>query len=315
MKKYVIKNDLVTLLFLQNNQILFKIEGNSYKKEVTNEEEILLYDIYKNNNLVEISSKNEMIIGKLIEIGLLCIVNERFIKYQKTSLEKTNHLLYMLFNDVVIEKILKKTIMIIGVGGIGIEIINHLIALGIKKFVLVDYDYIDITNLNRQLIFGVDDVGKNKLDVVKKIFCKKDKSLNFLLYKKKIECKNDLVSIIRKNSCDFIVCAADLPFAKINKSVIEASIELDIPCSFSGVGIKSGSVGPILNNNELKRQFLMKYDKLVNSGAEAFPVAGSISMTNSIVSAYLSMDIMFFLMGKLEKVKSLNKCYELSFFE
>ena len=44
-------------------------------------------------------------------------------------------------------------ILIVGVGGIGCEIIKNLIQLGFKNLLLVDYDKIDITNLNRQFFF------------------------------------------------------------------------------------------------------------------------------------------------------------------
>ena len=44
----------------------------------------------------------------------------------------------------------------------------NLLRLGIKKLILVDYDTVDIHNLNRQLMFSPADVGETKVDAAQK---------------------------------------------------------------------------------------------------------------------------------------------------
>ena len=53
--------------------------------------------------------------------------------------------------------------LILGVGGLGSSVLMNVLRLGVKKVILVDYDVVDIHNLNRQIMFGVDDVGKGKV--------------------------------------------------------------------------------------------------------------------------------------------------------
>jgi molybdopterin/thiamine biosynthesis adenylyltransferase len=40
----------------------------------------------------------------------------------------------------------------------------NILRLGVKKAIIIDYDVVDIHNLNRQIMYGIDDIGKSKVD-------------------------------------------------------------------------------------------------------------------------------------------------------
>lgn len=67
-----------------------------------------------------------------------------------------------------IEKLYNKTVMICGVGGVGSFVAEALARSGIGTLVLVDYDTIDETNLNRQLETNKKNIGKSKVKECKK---------------------------------------------------------------------------------------------------------------------------------------------------
>ena len=46
-----------------------------------------------------------------------------------------------------------------GVGGLGSVVMMNLLRLGVKKLFLLDYDVVDVHNLNRQLMFTPGDIG------------------------------------------------------------------------------------------------------------------------------------------------------------
>ena len=71
------------------------------------------------------------------------------------------------FKEKNFNKLQKKHIIIIGMGGIGCPLSQYLIASGIKKLTIIDHDKIDITNLNRQILFSFNDIGKNKAEIAK----------------------------------------------------------------------------------------------------------------------------------------------------
>ena len=60
-----------------------------------------------------------------------------------------------------------KTVMIVGLGGVGGYATESIVRCGIKKIVIVDFDTIDESNINRQIIATRKTVGKYKVDVMK----------------------------------------------------------------------------------------------------------------------------------------------------
>ena len=73
----------------------------------------------------------------------------------------------MLIGKNGIEKLNNSKIAIFGIGGVGSYAIEGLARAGIGKFILVDSDIVDITNINRQLGALHSTIGKYKVDVMK----------------------------------------------------------------------------------------------------------------------------------------------------
>ncbi len=67
-----------------------------------------------------------------------------------------------LFGEDVQRKLKRCRVLIAGVGGLGTVVAMNLAALGIGKLVLVDHDVVKRSNLNRQLLYSEDDIGKPK---------------------------------------------------------------------------------------------------------------------------------------------------------
>jgi sulfur-carrier protein adenylyltransferase/sulfurtransferase len=61
-------------------------------------------------------------------------------------------------------KLKKAKVLLIGAGGLGSPLALYLAAAGVGKMGLVDFDVVDFTNLQRQIMHGTSDVGRPKLD-------------------------------------------------------------------------------------------------------------------------------------------------------
>ena len=66
------------------------------------------------------------------------------------------------------KKIMSTKVLVIGIGGLGCPLILYLANSGIRNLGLVDHDKVDISNLNRQILFTTKDVGKLKVLQAKK---------------------------------------------------------------------------------------------------------------------------------------------------
>ena len=67
-----------------------------------------------------------------------------------------------------LKKIQSKVVCIVGLGGVGGYAVEGLVRSGVQKFILVDYDTVDLSNLNRQIITNCDNIGCYKTEVTKK---------------------------------------------------------------------------------------------------------------------------------------------------
>ena len=62
------------------------------------------------------------------------------------------------------QKILESSALIVGMGGLGSPAAMYLAAAGIGKLVISDYDIVELSNLQRQIIHNTASVGENKVD-------------------------------------------------------------------------------------------------------------------------------------------------------
>ena len=95
------------------------------------------------------------------------------------------------------KKIFSSKVLIIGAGGLGCPLILYLANSGVGNIGIVDNDKIDLSNLNRQVLFNYNDIGKFKVDQTKKRIREINKKIKVEIYKKKID-KNNINIIMRK---------------------------------------------------------------------------------------------------------------------
>ena len=63
------------------------------------------------------------------------------------------------------ERLKAARVLIVGAGGLGSPVALYLAAAGVGTLGLVDFDTVDVTNLQRQVLYGTGDVGRPKLEV------------------------------------------------------------------------------------------------------------------------------------------------------
>ena len=69
------------------------------------------------------------------------------------------------FGDSAQERLNAAHVLVVGAGGLGCPALQQLAAAGIGRITIIDSDTVDISNLHRQVLFGVGDLGKPKAEV------------------------------------------------------------------------------------------------------------------------------------------------------
>ena len=121
-------------------------------------------------------------------------------------------------------KIKNTTVLVVGVGGVGGYALEALVRSGVGKVIIFDYDKVDISNLNRQIITNKDNIGKNKVDVAYDRVKSINTECNVIIHNTFLD--KDSISILDNYKIDYIVDACDSVQAK--KLLIDYSIEKDI---------------------------------------------------------------------------------------
>lgn len=119
---------------------------------------------------------------------------------------------YQASNGIVSEDLLQTfqniKVLIVGCGGLGGNVANQLVRLGVKNLTLVDFDCFDESNLNRQLFSTEETIGKNKADVIKHALQKIDSASSIQTHKQHIE---DLADDIYSDIDYIIDCVDSIP--------------------------------------------------------------------------------------------------------
>ena len=100
------------------------------------------------------------------------------------------------------KKLFSGNVLVVGLGGLGCPLVTYLASSGVGKIGIVDFDKVEISNLNRQILFKSSDVGKYKVDCVRKEIFKMNKKEK-IIFKKRLNSIN--ISKIFKNSALYVM--------------------------------------------------------------------------------------------------------------
>lgn len=211
------------------------------------------------------------------------------------------------------------TFLIVGCGGIGNFISFSLASLNPKKLILLDGDTIEESNLNRQFLFSQKDIGKYKVDILKKQLLMRNPTLD-------IECQASYISLNKlqetinnlKNTNIFVVLSGD-SFAAL-KITTKICVKNNIPFLNIGYLNDISAIGPFyipkisscpFCNNSLsiedelsgKDTEIGKIEAILNKNNEA-----PSSFTNNAMSSSMGMaDIIQYMAHRYDNINSLNK--------
>lgn len=220
----------------------------------------------------------------------------------------------MLIGNEGMEKLKAAKVAVFGLGGVGSYVCEGLARCGVGNFVLVDFDKIDESNINRQLIATEKTVGRYKVDLMKERILEINPDANVEIYKEfyMADSENDIITEDLSYAVDCvdtimakiaIICKCDA----INVPVISSmgtGNKLD-PTMFEVADIYETSVCPLarIMKKDLRKRNIEKL-KVVYSKEHAintndcpinqdrkFKIKGSVSFVPSVAGLIIAGEV------------------------
>ncbi len=115
------------------------------------------------------------------------------ITFTKEELERYNrHIIIPEFGLAAQQKLKAAKVLVVGSGGLGSPVLLYLAAAGIGTIGIVDFDVVDDSNLQRQVLFGVNEIGKPKVEAAKQRLQALNPHIEFVLYNTQLTSQNAL---------------------------------------------------------------------------------------------------------------------------
>ncbi|MFX1326935.1 MAG: ThiF family adenylyltransferase [Promethearchaeota archaeon] len=130
------------------------------------------------------------------------------------------------------EKISKIKVLQIGCGGLGSPFALYLTAAGINELTIIDNDVLDISNLQRQILYNESQIGDDKVKSAKNVLNKLNSDVKINTYKNYID-EGSIIKYLEEIEYDFIVDCSDNFTTKflVNKIAVENNLR----CVIAGI--------------------------------------------------------------------------------
>ncbi|PYI55768.1 HesA/MoeB/ThiF family protein [Paenibacillus flagellatus] len=136
------------------------------------------------------------------------------------------------------EKLKTARVTVIGAGSLGSGVLFQLAGCGLSAVRVVDFDVVERSNLNRQLLYGERDIGRPKLEAAADFMSRFRPDLRFEGVARKIGSAEDALEAVRGS--ELVVLAADEPYFLLERWVNEACVRLGIPFIGGGMNVAEG---------------------------------------------------------------------------
>jgi bacteriocin biosynthesis cyclodehydratase domain-containing protein len=199
------------------------------------------------------------------------------------------------------------TVVVLGAGGLGCWAMVGLACAGVGRIVAVDDDRVELANLNRQILYRTEDIGRLKVDVAGAALRALEPALDYVAVPERVGGCDDVRRLARDAA--FLVCTADAPIHRIGRWVNEACLEAGVAHISAGQFPPRVRVGPTVVPGRagclacqelvLRREFPL-YDELVAHRETHVPVAATLGAASGLIGSLIAMEAIHSITGICE---------------
>lgn len=141
------------------------------------------------------------------------------------------------FGEAAQRKLLQAKVLVIGAGGLGCAALQYLAAAGIGNIGIVDDDVVSLSNLHRQVLYSVNDIGFPKAERAAEVLHNLNPEIKIIAYSERLTTQN-AISII--NDYDIIIDGTDNFSSRY--MINDACVFLNKPLVYGAVSQYEGQV-------------------------------------------------------------------------
>ena len=179
-------------------------------------------------------------------------------------------------------KLLKSRVLVIGAGGLGSPVILYLAAAGVGTIGVADFDVVELSNLQRQIIHFSDDLGKEKVLSAKEKVAQLNPDITVETYNYRLD-ESNIFQTVR--NYDFVVDATD---GLCNKLLVnDACVKENIPFSHAGVLGFKGQILTVVPGKSICLRCIITDDLLSDNEmtCSKYGILGSVAGTFGTIQA------------------------------
>jgi bacteriocin biosynthesis cyclodehydratase domain-containing protein len=197
------------------------------------------------------------------------------------------------------------SVLILGCGGLGSWAAAAAACLGLGRLILIDHDRVELSNLNRQILFQRSSIGRPKVELLRDWLFGFDPDVRVTAHVRRIEGTEDVAVLLP--GVDAVVLAADTPPYQIVRWVNEACAPRRIPFLTAGQlppVLKIGptympGAGPCFSCHEIElRGESSLYDDYVAFRSGTAPAAATLGPASGVLGSMLALELMRLLIGE-----------------
>ncbi len=195
------------------------------------------------------------------------------------------------------------TVGVLGCGGLGTWALGALASAGVGRFVLVDDDAVELSNLNRQVLYRAGDVGAPKVERAAAWVAAFDPAIEVATHRRRVRGLDDLAPVA---GCDALLLTADWPPYDLARWVNEACLEHGVPFISAGQQPPLVRIGPthlpgrgacLACHEQQSRRAFPLYDTLAEQRRRAPRAATTLGPASALIGSLLALEVMHLLLG------------------
>lgn len=129
-------------------------------------------------------------------------------------------------------------VVLLGLGGLGSHLLYDLVALGVQHLRVVEFDKVELSNLNRQILYTERDIGKPKAELAAERILAFNPHLHLEVISKRLGSLEDILEVIQESDC--VICVADRPKMELVRWVNEACVRQRVALLNGGLDVQRG---------------------------------------------------------------------------